>query len=205
MLIHIAPFKPPMSEVDASLIAEITDHSQNVLFRELVLMIERSHPETAGISRETLDAYASELGEATAVPFTPEEFLATVGDRLVDTDTWVDTETLYPLDDRISVYPSRWHDALGGTVDIPTYIRFIEDDVDGNDADLTRAGPGDGVHEQDLLDLVPIIGRTDRKTVMSRLERLRDQGEIAEGADQHPDARVYLRGRTDRRDPALDT
>lgn len=191
--------------VDESAIEEITEHSQNVLFRELMLMIERAHPETAGISRETIDAYASELGEATAVAFTPEELLDTVDDRLVDTDTWVDTKTLYPLDDRISVYPARWHDALGGTVDIPAYIRFIEDEVDGNDADLTRAQPGDGLHEQDLLDLVAVVGRTDRETAKSRLEQLRDRGEIAEGADQHPDALVYLRERTDRRDPALDT
>lgn len=191
--------------VDESVIEEITEHSQNVLFRELLLMIERSHSETAGISRETIDAYASELGKATAVAFTPEELLDTVDDRLVDTDTWVDTKTLYPLDDRISVYPARWHDALGGTVDIPAYIRFIEDEVDGNDTDLTRAQPGDGLHEQDLLDLVAVVGRTDRETAKSRLEQLRDRGEIAEGADQHPDARVYLRERTDRRDPALDT
>ncbi len=191
--------------VDESVIEEITKHSQNVLFRELLLMIERSHPETAGISRETIDAYASELGGTTAVEFTPEELLDTVDDRLVDTDTWIDTNTLYPLDDRISVYPARWHDALGGTVDIPAYIRFIEDEVDGNDADLTRAQPGDGLHEQDLLDLVAVVGRTDRETAKSRLEQLRDRGEIAEGADQHPDALVYLRERTDRRDPALDT
>lgn len=193
-----------MSDVDESVIAEITDRSQNVRFRKLILIIERSHPETAGISRETLDAYAHELGEATAVGFTPEELPATIDDRLVDTDTWIDTETLYPLDNRISVYPARWHDAVGGTVDIPAYIRFLEDDVDGNDDDLTRAGPGDGVHEQDLLDLVATIGRTERDTVKSRLERLRDAGDVTQGADQHPDANVYLRDRTDRRDPALD-
>lgn len=194
-----------MSEVDESVLAEITDHSQNVLFRELLLMIERAHPETSGIARETLDAYARELGAATAVPFTPQELLDTIDDRLVEIETWVDTETLYRLDDRISAYPARWHDVLGGTVDIPAYIRFIEDEVDGNETDLTRAQPGDGIHEQDLLDLVAVIGRTDRETVKSRLEHLRDRGDIAEGADQHPDAHVYLRERTDRRDPALDT
>lgn len=193
-----------MSDVDERLIDEITDRSQNVRFRELILMIERSHPETTGISREILDAYARELGEATAVAFTPQELPATIDDRLVDTETWIDTDTLYPVGEQISVYPARWHDALGGTVDIPAYIRFIEDEVDGNDADLTRAGSGDGIHEQDLLDLVAIIGRTNRETVKSRLERLRDSGRLAQGADQHPDAHVYLRERTDRRDPALD-
>ncbi|UPM44646.1 hypothetical protein [Halocatena salina] len=194
-----------MVDVDKRVIGEVTDRSQNVLFRELLSMIERSHPETAGITRQTLDAYAREFGEATAVAFTPQELRDTVDERLADTDVWIDTKTVYSLKDRISVYPARWHDVLGGTVDIPAYIRFIEDEVDGNDTDLTRADPGDGIHEQDLLDLVAIIGRTDRKTVKTRLEQLRDQGDIAEGADQHPDARVYLRERTDRRDPALDT
>lgn len=193
-----------MTEVDDNVIAEITDRGQNVRFKELIGLIERAHPDAPGVTQETLNAYAHELGDAPSVPFTPEELLSTVDDWLTDSDTWVGQKALYSLDGRISVYPARWHDTLGGDIDIPAYIQFIEDDVVSNETDITRADPGDGIDEEDLLDLVATVGRTDKGAVKSRLEQLRDRGVIAEGADQHPDARVYLRERTDRRDPALE-
>lgn len=193
-----------MSTVDESVIDEVTERSQNLLFKELIQLIERAHSDAPGVSREALDAYARELGGDSAVPFTTEELRDTVDDRLTDADTWTTEKALYALDDRISTYPSRWHDALGGTTDISAYIRFIEDDVAGNETDFTGVGPGDGIQEEDLLDLIATIGRIERGTAKTNLEQLRDQGDIAEGADQHPDARVYLRDRTDRRDPALE-
>lgn len=203
-LIHVANVVLSMATVDESVIDEATERSQNLLFKELIQLIERAHPDAPGVSRETLDAYARELGGDSAVPFTTEEMRDTIDDRLTDDDRWTAEKALYAFDDRISTYPLRWHDALGGTTDIPAYIRFIEDEVAGNQTDFTGIGPGDGIQEEDLLDLVATIGRVERGAAKTHLEQLRGQGDIAEGADQHPDARVYLRDRTDRRDPALE-
>lgn len=192
-----------MSDVDDEVIAEVADRSQNLLFGELVALIERAHPDAPGISRETFETYAHELGDAQAVPSTADELLSTLDDQLTDTNSWVGKEVLYAFDDRISVYPARWHDELGGNTDIPSYIQFIEDETSGDNTDVTSVDPGDGIPEEDLIDVVAIVGRTDKETVKSQLEQLRDQGDITEGADQHPNARVYLPDRTDRRDPTL--
>jgi hypothetical protein len=108
-------------------------------------------------------------------------------------------------DDRVSVYPQHWHDALGGTVDIPAYLRFLHDEVIGVEDDFTSGGAGRGVPEDSLIKIVSIVGQIDTETVKSRIETLRKEGTLAEDADQHPEARVYLRDREDVRDPSLES
>lgn len=197
-----------MAEVNEAVVEEVLQDSQNLLLREVVALIERGHPDAAttpGITREALTAYAQEFGEDTAFPAGPEEFRASIDDRLTASETWVDNDTLYALnDDRVSVYPSRWHDELGGEVDIPLFLEFLQDEASGVEDDLHRGGAGGGIPEGKLIEIVSVVGRTDRATVKTRIETLRDEGILAEDADQHPDARVQLRKRDDRRDPSLE-
>lgn len=196
-----------MAEVNDAVVEEILQDSQNLLLREVITLIEREHPDAAatpGITRETLTAYAQEFGEDTAFPAGPEEFRASIDDRLTDSETWMDDDALYALnDDRVSVYPSRWHDAFGGDVDIPLFLEFLQDEATVND-DFNSGGAGSGMPEDKLIEIVSVVGRTDPETVKTRIETLRDEGVVAEDADQHPDARVQLRERDDRRDPSLE-
>jgi hypothetical protein len=198
-----------MTEVNDAVVEEALQHSQNLLLREVVTLIERGHPDTdttPGITRETLTAYAQEFGEETAFPAGPEEFRAEIDNRLTDSETWINNEALYELtDDRVSVYPRHWHDALGGEVDIPSFLEFLQDEVTGVEEDFTSGGAGDGVPEDSLVNIVSVVGRTDPESVKTRIETLRDEGVLAEDADQHPSARVQLRRRDDRRDPSLES
>jgi hypothetical protein len=193
-----------MPEIDPDVIDEVLDRTQTVGIGELITLIERAHPETSGLSRETLASYTYALGDAPSDPFDREALRAAIDDRLIETDTWATDKAFYAFDDRISVYPPRWHEELGGTTDIPAYIRFIEDEVTGGETAITSASPGDGIPEGDLLDIVSIVGRTDKETAKARLEHHRDTGDLTEAPDQHPDARVSLRERTDRRDSMLE-
>ena len=197
-----------MAEINDAVVEEVLQDSQNLLLREVVTLIEREHPDattTPGITRETLMAYAQVFGEDTGFPTGPEEFRASIEDRLTASETWVDNDVLYELnDDRVSVYPSRWHDELSGEVDIPTFLEFLQDEGSGVEGDLNRGGAGGGIPESELVEIVSVVGRTDRETVKERIETLRDEGVLAEDADQHPDARVQLRKRDDRRDPSLE-
>lgn len=207
-VIHIEDVYPFMTAVNDAVVEEVLQHSQNLLLREVVSLIERKHPDAAttpGITREVLTAYAQEFGEETAFPAGPEEFRAAIDDRLTDSDTWADNDALYELaDDRISVYPSRWHDTLGGDVDIPAFLVFLQDEASGVDDAFTSGGVDDGVPEDSLIEIVSVVGRIDPDAVKARLEALRDEGVLAEDVNQHPHARVQLREREDYRDPSLE-
>jgi hypothetical protein len=196
-----------MAEVNDAIVEEILQDSQNLLLREVVTLIEREHPDAAttpGITREALTAYAQEFGEDTAFRAGPEEFRASINDRLTDSETWVDNDVLYELnDDRVSVYPSRWHDAFDSDADIPSFLEFLQDEANIDD-DFNRGGAGDGMPEGKLIEIVSVVGRTDPETVKTRIEALRDEGVLVEDADQHPNARVQLQERDDRRDPSLE-
>lgn len=195
-----------MAEANEAVVEEVLQDSQNLLLREVVTLIEREHPDAAtapGITREVLAAYAQEFGEDTAFPAGPEEFRASIDDRLTDSKTWVNNDVLYALNgDRVSVYPSHWHDELGGEVDIPLFLEFLQDEASG--VDLDRGGAGGGIPEGKLVEIVSVVGRTDRETVKTRIEALRNEGVLAEDADQHPNARVQFREHDDRRDPSLE-
>ena len=194
-----------MVQVNDRVIEEILGRSQNLLLEEVVALIEREHAhEAPGLARETLDAYADVLGGDAAIEFDPDEFLDAIDDRLTEAETWAGSDVFYAVaDDRVSVYPQYWHEALGGTVDLPAYLRFLQDEVVGVEEDFTSGAAGSGVPENSLIKIVSIVGQADPATVKTRLETLRDEGELAEDADQHPEARVQLRHRDDRRDPSL--
>jgi hypothetical protein len=168
---------------------------RTLLPEEVIELIERYHPhDQPGIAWSVLEAYATRLADDLGEQFDQEEFLETIEARLVDTSTWESDDALYKLDSkRLSLYPSSWHDHLGGSADLRAYVQFLTDKAPNfSDEQTAGGGAGKGVPEQFLLDTVNLIGRIDRATVKSRLEDLRDSGELVEDADQHPNTRVQL-------------
>jgi hypothetical protein len=100
-------------------------------------------------------------------------------------------------EDRVSVCPESWYDELSGERDITRYIEVITSKLAHNDTEFDRGGAGDvgagdGIPENVLLDIVGVIGGVDRDDARSEIERLRDEGVLAEDADQHPNANVRL-------------
>jgi hypothetical protein len=163
------------------------DEGESLLVDDFVRLIEQYHDnDRAGVARETLDAYARRL-EDERPDFDADAFLGAIDDRL--TDDGYATDAFYRLDDdRVSVYPAQWHDDLGGETDLREYVRYLGALEPGAGAEL--GGAGRGVPEHELLDAVGVLGGTDPDAAKAELERLRDEGELVEDADQHPNARV---------------
>jgi hypothetical protein len=198
-----------VTDINERILTEADDRGGSLLADDFVRLVEQYHPhDRPGIAWDTLEAYTEAL-EGTDFGHTHEMdgFLDAVDEHLVDGDSKYTTDVLYRLDDdRVSVYPAHWHDELGGATDLREYVRFLAAiDPDGESgADL--GGSGRGVPEQVLLDAAGIIGRTDPETVKSRLEDLRQQGDLVERADQHPNARIRLPENADNfRDSSIDS
>ncbi|HET7323143.1 MAG TPA: hypothetical protein VFJ06_02300 [Halococcus sp.] len=188
------------SDLNEQVLETVGNERRTLLPREVVEFVERYHPhDQPGIAWATLEAYAARFAEDFGEQFDSEEFLDRIESQLVETETWESDDALYKLDGkRVSLYPPRWHDRLGGSADLKEYLRFIADDAPGFAEERTAVGgSGEGVPEQFLLDTVNLVGRVDYETAKSRLEEGRDRGELAEDADQHPNARVRLAERTD--------
>lgn len=198
-----------MVDINERIVAEADDRGESLLIDEFLALIEQYHPhDRPGIAWETLEAY-TEAMETTDYGHTydMDGLLKTVEDRLLDGDSEYTADAFYRLDDdRVSVYPARWHDELGDESDLREYVRFLAAiDPDGESgADL--GGSGRGVPEHVLLDAASIIGQADSEAVNERLEDLRTEGELVERADQHPNARVRLPENADNsRDSTLDS
>jgi hypothetical protein len=188
------------SDLNEQVLTEVQNQRRTLLPREVVELIERYHPhDQPGIAWATLEAYAARFDDELGDEFETDEVLDAIEGQLVDSSAWEDDDALYKLDSkRVSLYPPDWHDQLGGSADLTEYLRFIADDAPGFSDDQTATGgAGKGVPEQFLLDTVNLVGRVDHATAKSRLEDLRDQGELVEDADQHPNARVRLAEETD--------
>lgn len=180
-----------MTDLDERVLNEARQQGSNLLTEELLALIERHHPhETPGVTRETVGRYADALADTQAYEFDPTAFDDELTKRLTDAETWQGRTALYALDDdRVSVYPARWHDRLGGSTDVREFVRFLLE-REAFLADLDSGGAGHGIPEDTLLDVVAVVGRIDREDAKATLERHRAEGELVEDADQHPDARV---------------
>lgn len=181
-----------MIEINEDVIEEAEQRSGNLFAEELVELIERHHPHAKpGIERETVASYAAALADGAAEDFERGTFDDAVEARLTDAETWQGEDVLYVLDGgRVSAFPARWHEALSGSTAIREYVRFLREDTAY--LDFESGASGSGIPESILLDIVAVVGQTDRKAVKARVEDLRESGEIVEDADQHPDARVRL-------------
>ncbi|MDS0282175.1 hypothetical protein [Haloarcula onubensis] len=181
-----------MVNTDQEAVDEIVHEGDALGSRELLDILERHHDEQPGVSREAIDAYARELAEREDSSFDVDTFEETIAERLTESDSWVDdTGRLYELgDDRISQYPATWHDRLGGERDPAAYIRFFEAEAPSvlNNA----AGGRKGVNEDQLIDVMTVVGGLSRRSAKAAIESGRDDGRLVEDADQHPKAGVYL-------------
>lgn len=196
-----------MVELDEHALHAIDHGGESLLISDVVDLIERYHPhEQPGVSREIIMRYAEALKADREEAFDMGTFRDELDGKLTDSETWDGKFSLYELESgRISKYPGAWHERLGGTTDIREYIKFLEDDAPKFDNDFGRGGPGPGVPEQPLLNVVAIVGGIDREEAKANLQDLRDEGEVTEDADQHPNAGVTLSERKDEyRDTSLD-
>lgn len=189
-----------MAEINQQVVADARQRGETLTSRELLLLIERYHRTTGpGVDRELIDAYDDAVADDEAIPFTEGQFREEVDHHLGDED-WAGTDTFYPVgEDRISAFPAEWHDTLEDSTDLRAYVDVIEESMADADtaADAPGGGLGTGVPEELLIDAAAAIGGLDRETAKDRLERHRNDGELVQDADQHPDARVYLSEETE--------
>lgn len=181
-----------MVDTDQQAVDEIVHEGEALGTRELLDILERYHDDEPGVSEAAIDAYARELNEREDSAFDAEAFWGVVDDRLTDSESWVDDgDHLYELDgDRISQYPATWHDRLRGERDPAVYLRFFEErasSVLGN-----APGGRQRASEDQLIDVMAVVGEMRRDAAKAEIETARDDGRIAEDADQHPKAGVYL-------------
>ena len=181
-----------MPDLNEDVFAAARQRGRTLLTEELVALIERHHPhDRPGVEREVVTRYADRLDDETSYNFDRDAFLDEIDARLADTETWQGTDALYALGDgRVSRYPAKWHDALGGSTDVREYVEFLLEETDGYLDDLDSGAAGRGIPEDELLDVVSVVGRTDRETAKAQVESGREAGDLVEDADQHPEARV---------------
>ena len=181
-----------MTELNDEVFAAARQRGRTLLTEELVTLIERHHShDRPGVARAVVTQYADRLDGETSYNFDRDAFVDEVDARLTDTETWQGTDALYALrDDRLSRYPERWHEALGGSTDVREYVDFLLNKTEGYVDDLDSGAAGRGIPENELLDVVSVVGRTDRETAKAEVEKAREAGDLAEDADQHPEARV---------------
>lgn len=195
-----------MVELDEAVIDEADRRGEALHVADLVALVELRHDDgRPGVDRDVLAAYADELSARADFSFDADEFRATVDDRLTDAETWAGRDVLYEVEPgRVSRYPARWHERLDGSTDVREYVEFLET-ADPEFVD-EFAGTGRGVPEDVLLDVVSVLGGVAREEARAALKEARDRGDVVEGADQHPNAEVYLADdvEEDMRDPSLD-
>jgi len=177
-----------MVDTDEQAVTEIVDEGSALGTQRIIDILER-YP---GVPRAAIATYARELNERKDSSFDTEAFWEVVDDRLTDSDSWVDDgDPLYELEgDRISQYPATWHDRLGGERDPAAYLRFFEaaaPSVLGN-----TPGGRQRADEDQLIDVMAVVGGLGRDAAKAAIESARDEGRIVEDADQHPKAGVYL-------------
>lgn len=179
-------------------------HRAPATARRTVLLVERGHRTEPGVDRETLDGYVDALTGRRDFEFDPEGFHAELEDALVDDEEWVAEDRLYRIgEDRISRYPARFHEELGGSDDVAAFVDFLQDTEFAGT--VGSSGAGGGIDEEALLDVVAAVGQVPMDDAKARLETLRDEGVVVEDADQHPHAGVYLAEEAgELRDPTLE-
>ena len=183
-----------MYELDDTVLDEAGHEGTTLVVTDLVSLIERFHPlDEPGAPIDLVEAYVAELAETDA-RFEPENVRESIEERLVDSETWVDDSSLYPVDEgRVSKYPLRWHEQLGGEDDLRRIIEVVLDDLpaDGEEA-FDTGGAGTGIPKSELIQIAEVLGRMPQAEVRRQLARLEDDGEIDSDVREHPNARIEL-------------
>ncbi|MDG5776541.1 hypothetical protein VB773_18835 [Haloarculaceae archaeon H-GB2-1] len=197
-----------MVELEDHIVDEIVHGGESLSLLDVFSRLERQHPhDRPGIARETVAAYLDALASRRDYDVDAEGFLTDVDAATTAETEWVGRDALYRLDSgRLSTYPQAFHDELGGSTDVPAYVSFLQNHVPEFKHDVSEGAAGEGISKDTLLEVVAIVGRTDRETATDELERYRAEGALVEDADQHPQAGVSLADdHGDVRDPDLDS
>ena len=180
-------------ELSESLFREAGERSEYLGPREFVALAERHAGGTdrgaePGVPEEWLLEHVETLADESHVE--AESFRTDLAAVTTDSAAWDDDRAVYEVgEDRLSAYPPAWHEALGGTTSLPEVVRYLLDESDYRPVD---AGAGDGVPEDDLLDVAAAVAGFTRDGAKAALEDCRADGRLVEDVDQHPEANVYL-------------
>jgi hypothetical protein len=177
-----------VTETRQHVVEQLEKHQETMRLDDFVRFIEIDHPtDGPGVNRETLADYAE------AVYFDVD--LSAVDDRLVDNDEWVEGDHLYEVgENRISVYPPDWHDALSEAGEIRDVLEVIQAEVTQPEGDSREAVTEErGVPEEKLLRVSKAVAGIDRDRAREELKRLRENDEIQEFASQHRNPSIRLR------------
>jgi hypothetical protein len=184
-----------MVKLSETAIEEIIHEGTTMRVDDIVEELERHHDRERGIPRRVLEAYVRELESRKAYEFDADGFLASVDERLTNAETWAGPEHLYEVrSDRISLYPSLWHDHLDGSTDPVEYLRFLTTEDPTFVEAVAMANDSPAIPKERLINVIQVIGGVDRARAASELEATRERGTLVEDADQHPQAGVYLPG-----------
>lgn len=187
-----------MVELDERVLSEA--RTRNTLsVDDLLRRVEQYHSaDKPGAPEDTLIEYARALADTSVSLDARSEALSEretgitdgmvrreLNERLTDAESWVGKPALYEVDDgHVSIYPARWHDALGGTTDLTECITFIRDASAFQEA--RGIGTAEGIPEEIVTDVVTVIGDLDPDKAAARLEELKERGEIIEDAATGP-------------------
>ncbi|WP_224269963.1 hypothetical protein [Haloprofundus salinisoli] len=180
-----------MPELNEHVLEEAGDRGRTLLVSDLVGLIERyERSDRPGVAPDRVVTYAEGLA-ADGAQIDPDSVPSAVEERRTESSSWDDNDALYTVDDgRVSTYPERWHESLRGESDVRRYLEVILDDV-GDSADaFDVGGAGRGVPRSLLLSATAVLGELNPTEAKAQIQALRDEGVLAEDADQHPNARV---------------
>lgn len=192
-----------MTDTEVDLIDDVVDaaagRGDNMVVAELVTLVQRHDPLAIesngfGVSEGRLLAYAEAIPDDGS-KVSPDDVRTALSERTVDSESWVGGDTLYRTDDdRVSLFPRSWHEALEGEDDLVRYAEVILADVGDSEEAFGHGGPGVGIPEDELLKAATVLGPFTWDDAEQELERLGSEGAFEEDVDQHPDARVRLAG-----------
>lgn len=177
-----------MSKLDDDVIEEARGRSETLETTDLVEILERYRVDGGrGVARGTLREYA------TALDYDPDTVDGAVDDRLVDETEWAAGRVIYRLDDdRVSVYPPRWHDELADTTDLTEHVALLHSSVTSVEGDRREAVTEDGVPETVVVRVARALSGMSHDEAYGSLQDLRKKGKLEEHADQHPTSRVRV-------------
>jgi hypothetical protein len=187
-----------MVELDERVLSEA--RTRNTLsVDDLLRRVEQYHTtEKPGTPEDTLIEYARALADTSVsfdarsdalnerdIEFSGGMVRRELDERLTNTESWNGEKALYAVGDgRVSVYPTRWHDALGETTDLTECITFIQDASAFQEA--RGIGTEEGVSEGIVFDVATVIGELEPDEAAARLEEQKERGEIIEDATTGP-------------------
>lgn len=197
-----------MVELDEHVLSEARKREALSVDDLLRLVEQHQSMDGPGVPRDTLTEYGRALIDADLAldarsdPLSGDDLGFTDGtvqreldERLTNTESWIGPEALYEVNGhRLSIYPARWHDAIGGTADLTECIAFIQDASAFQEA--SGIGTEEGVPEGIVFDVATVVGGFAPDEAAARLEERKERGEIIEDRTTGPSGGLQAREAT---------